>query len=112
MTTRTSDDGWAFATQASDAWLGGFTALSGVPQTLMQRWLKDCTDQVQSNLDAWTQLSDCKNPEEAFQIQQRWWRETVDRLSADVKDFQDQVAALAQQGPFNQAKSPRPPRVA
>ena len=110
MATPTDGAGWtSFFTQAADTWLENCKTVSGGSQTIGSRWLKDCSDQIQSNLDTWTKLAGCQDVAEAAAIQQRWWRGTVDRLSAEFKDCQDQMAALSQQGfaAFHETKRAR-----
>jgi hypothetical protein len=109
----TEDGGWtSFLTQASEAWLENCNSFSGGTQAIAGRWLATCSDQIQSNLDAWTQLAGCKDTAEATAIQQRWWQGTADRLSAEIKDYQDQMTALSQRGfaAFGQTKPARQPR--
>ena len=91
--------GWTlFLIQASDAWLENCKVVSDGTRAIAAHWLKRCSDQMQSNLGAWTELAGCQDTAEATAIQQRWWQGTVDRLSAEIKDDRDQITALAQRG--------------
>ncbi len=110
MTAKGLLEGWGSMTQAPDAWLKGCTALSEASQAVAQRWFQACNDQAQRNVAAFTQLGGCKDPSEVLAIQQRWWAESVERLSAELKDCQDQLGAAMQQGgaPTPKPRSHRP----
>jgi hypothetical protein len=98
MATQTDGTGWTLLfTQAADAWMENCKAISGGSQTFAHHWLKTCSDQVRSNLDAWTKLTGCQDPAEVAQIQQRWWQDAVERIGAEFKDCQDQMTSLSQQ---------------
>jgi hypothetical protein len=45
-----------------------------------------------------TQLASCKSPAEAVEIQQRWLSETVERVAAETKAYQEQLVAMSRQG--------------
>jgi len=112
MATQTAGPGWtSFLTQAADAWLENCGTLSVGSRTIATRWLKSCADQIQSNLDTWTSLARCQDTAEAAAIQQRWWKDAVDRLSAEIKGYQEQLAALSKQGgaAFRETKPARRP---
>jgi hypothetical protein len=110
MTAQRDATGWtSLLTNATDAWLDNCKTLSGSSQAIADRWIKTCSDQLQSNFDAWSKLAACRDTAEAAAIQQRWWQGTVDRLSAEFKDCQDQVTALSQQG-FATFRETRPAR--
>jgi hypothetical protein len=97
MTTKLDAGGWP-SFQMPDNWLESFQSLASASQAIAERWMANRTEQVQHTLDTVTKLTACKSPAEAAELQQRWFRETVERLTAEVKSYQDQVAALSQQG--------------
>ena len=98
----------SFLTDASGNWLESSKNLTSASQAIATRWLKDCSDQVQSNLDTMTKLAECRDTGEAAAIQQRWWQNTVDRFSAELRDCQEQLTAAS---PF-QGKPARPTHAA
>jgi hypothetical protein len=105
MTKHTDASAWSsFFTDVPGTWLETSKTLSGASQAIATRWLKDCSDQVQSNLDTMTKLAECRDTGEATAIQQRWWQSAVDRFSAELRDCQDQLTAVS---PF-QATPARP----
>jgi hypothetical protein len=99
MTTKLDAGSWpSFMVQMPDNWLESYKSLASASQAMMQRWLANRTEQTQHTLDTVTKMTACKSPAEAAEIQQRWLRETVERLTAEVKEYQEQVTALSQQG--------------
>src|SRR5271169_3379487 len=99
MTTKLDAGSWpSFMPQMPDNWLESYRSLTSASQAIAERWLANRTEQAQHTFDTVTKLTGCKSPAEAVELQQRWFRETVERLTAEVKDYQEQVAALSQQG--------------
>lgn len=87
----------ASLTLLPDAWFDAVSALSGVSQEIASRWTKGITDQVQRNLDLCSSLATCQDVGEVAQFQQRWLSQTVEGVSADVKDLQNLAAGLSRQ---------------
>ncbi|HUA55708.1 MAG TPA: phasin family protein [Candidatus Sulfotelmatobacter sp.] len=98
MATQTDGNGSSlFLTALPDKWLERCQELSAASQAMAERWVENRAEQVQTNLDAWTKLASCKNPGEVAEVQQRWWRSSIDHLTAEMKGYQDQMLALGQQ---------------
>jgi hypothetical protein len=113
MTTKLDAGAWpSFMPQMPDNWLESFQSLASASQAIAERWMTNRTEQVQHTLDTVTKMASCKSPAEAAELQQRWFRETVERLTAEMKSYQDQVAALSQQGftALSQPQQPGQPR--
>jgi hypothetical protein len=104
-------DQWLpFVNDMSGAWLDAWRRWPSVPQAIADRWLKDCSGQIQSNLETWLSLARCTDPQEAVAIQQRWWQDAMARMSGGMKVYQDHVGVLSQPGAGAQpeAKPARP----
>lgn len=97
MTTKETG-GWpSFLTQMPETWLESCKTFSSTSQAIAERWLSNRSEQAQQNLDAVTKLAGCKSPAEFAEVQQRWLQDTVERFTAEVKSYQDQVGTLSQQ---------------
>jgi hypothetical protein len=95
MSTQSEPDSWqAMLTQVPQGWMEGCKAFSDASRAVVEGWAKGCTDQIQRNLAACTKLAVCKDPGEIAEIQQRWWRDTCDRLSAELQGYHEQLMAL------------------
>jgi hypothetical protein len=113
MTTKSTPAGWpAMMGQMPDNWLESCKSLASASQAMAERWFTNRAAQHQHMLDTVTKMTACKSPAEAAEVQQRWFRETVERLTAEVKEYQDQVAALSQQSlsAIGQPQPAAPPR--
>jgi len=109
MTTKLDAGAWpSFMVQMPDNWLESYQSLASASQAIAERWFANRSEQAQHALDTVSKLTACKSPAEAAEIQQRWFRETVELLTAEVKSYQDQVAALSQQGLSALGQPPRP----
>ena len=95
--TAKSDRNDMSLTQLPEAWFDAFSALSGVSQDIASRWTKGISDQVQRNLDLCSNLAACRDAGEAVGFQQRWLSQTIEGVSADVKDLQNLAAGLSRQ---------------
>ena len=94
MSTEAGPNGWpAMLGQMPEGWMENCKAFSSASQAITERWMKGCTEQVQANLDVFTRLAGCKDAGEIAEIQRHWWQDTVDRLSTEMKDCQDQLMA-------------------
>lgn len=97
MTTKETG-GWpSFLTQMPETWLESCKTFSSTSQAIAERWLSNRSEQAQQNLDAVTKLVGAKSPAEFAEVQQRWLQDTVERFTAEVKSYQDQVSTLSQQ---------------
>jgi hypothetical protein len=83
--------------QMPDNWLESCKSLASLSQVMAERWVANRAAQHQHMVDTITKMTACKSPAEAAEIQQRWFRETVEHLTTEVKQYQEQVAALSQQ---------------
>jgi hypothetical protein len=99
MTSEAKTNGWTTClVQAPSAWLDGYQALSSASLAIMNRWIKHRAAQFRSNLDTCTRLAACKDTAEVAKAQQRWVRDSIDNLSAEITEYQDQMVALSQEG--------------
>jgi hypothetical protein len=109
MTTKLDAGSWpSFMVQMPDNWLESYKSLASASQAFAERWFANRTEQAQHTLDTVTKLTACKSPAEATEIQQRWFRGTVELLTAEMKAYQEQVAALSQQGLSALGQPPQP----
>ncbi len=90
-------------------WLDGYGAWVSASQKLAAAWLQARTAQLQSNLQALGHLASCTEPAAALEIQQTWWRESVERMTAEMQDYQAQTTAVLRQA-FSGLREPSPAR--
>jgi len=98
MATQNSGNPWsAFLSQIPGNWTDGFTAIASASQAMADRWVKNRAAQVERDMAVWTKLTSCKDSREVAEIQKRWWQDTIDGLTAEAKEYQEQVTRLTQQ---------------
>jgi len=111
MTTQTEGIGWsAVLTQMPERFTENYKAAFSTSQAIVTRWIKDCSDQIQTNLNACTKLANCKDAGEIAGIQQRWWQDTIERMGKELEGVQGQLMALSQKSlsGLESRTSPRP----
>jgi len=117
MTTKSESGGWpSFLAQMPETWLESCKTLQSTSQAIAERWIANRSEQAQKTFDAFGQMAACKSPQEFAEVQQRWLKDTVERLTAEVKDYQERVSTLSQAvpgAPDSRPAGPRPqPKVA
>jgi hypothetical protein len=110
MTTKSESGGWpSFLAQMPENWLENCKTLQTTSQAIAERWLASRSEQAQKNFDAFGQMAACKSPAEFAEVHQRWMKDTVERLTAEVQDYQERVTALSQAATSPEGRpGPRP----
>jgi hypothetical protein len=52
---------------------------------------------LESDLEAWRKLAGCTECSSGVEIQQIWWRGSVERVTAEMQEDQTQTAAVLRQ---------------
>lgn len=84
----------SFLTALPANWIESCRGVSSAAQDIATRWVESRAEQLRANLDACAKLTGCKSPGEFAEVQERWWQDTIDHLSAEMKGYQDAVLAL------------------
>jgi hypothetical protein len=88
-----SNVGLAFARNAT-AWLDAQAELLASVQTLTQEWLDHRRQGMESARDAVQMLCNCRDPAEAFRIQQDWLASAMSLVQSDVTTLSNTVASM------------------